>query len=170
MDDCLIRLRPKWRGFANQQGFPIRLLVPGFEGMHNVKYLRRIKVVEKDYMTYNDYGHIVPGRPVAALIRIIGPKSVITFPSGKQKLPGPGFYEITGLAWSGSAAIHNVEISTDGGQNWKLAELRTPSYSMAHTRFAFPDVGRQGMRDHVAMHGRIGHQATHASRGCEILE
>jgi sulfane dehydrogenase subunit SoxC len=138
MDDCLVAYGQNGEALRPQQGFPIRLLVPGFEGMHNVKYLRRIKVVEKDYMTYNDYGHIVPDARVAALTRIIGPKSVITYPSGEQKLSGPGYYEITGLAWSGSGAIRSVEITTDGGQTWKPAELRTPSYPMAHTRFAFP--------------------------------
>ena len=138
MDDCLIVYGQNGEALRPHQGYPIRLLVPGFEGMHNVKYLRRIKLVEKDYMTYNDYGHLVPDARVASLTRVIGPKSVITFPSGEQKLPGPGFYEITGLAWSGTAAIRSVEISTDGGQNWKAAEFRTPSYPMAHVRFAFP--------------------------------
>ena len=138
LDDCLIAYGQNGEALRPQQGFPIRLLVPGFEGMHNVKYLRRLKIVDKDYMTYNDYGHIVPDARVAALTRIIGPKSIITFPSGDQKLRGPGFYEITGLAWSGSGAIQNVEISTDGGQNWKLAELRTPARPMAHVRFAYP--------------------------------
>lgn len=138
MDDCMVAYGQNGEALRPQQGFPIRLLVPGFEGMHNVKYLRRIKVVEKDYMTYNDYGHIVTDARVAALTREIGPKSVITFPSGEQKLPAPGYFEITGLAWSGAGAIHSVEVSTDGGQTWNLAELRTPSYPMAHTRFAFP--------------------------------
>jgi len=138
MDDCMVAYGQNGEALRPQQGYPIRLLVPGFEGMHNVKYLRRIKVVEKDYMTYNDYGHLVTDAQVAALTRVIGPKSVITFPSGEQKLPGAGFYEITGLAWSGSAAVRSVEISTDGGQNWKAAELRTPAHPMAHVRFALP--------------------------------
>jgi len=68
----------------------------------------------------------------------IGPKSVITFPSAGQKLSGPGFYEISGLAWSGGGAVRRVEVSTDGGRNWKDAEFRTPAYRMAHTRFALP--------------------------------
>ena len=88
-------------------------------------------------MTYDDYGHINPDPKVAALTHQIGPKSVITFPSGGQQLSGPGFYEITGLAWSGAGAIRGVEISTDGGQSWKNAELRSPAYPMAHTRFGF---------------------------------
>ncbi len=64
-----------------------------------------------------------------------GPKSVITFPSGGQQLPGHGFYQITGLAWSGGGAVRKVEVSTDGGQTWKDAEIRGPVHPMAHTRF-----------------------------------
>ena len=67
----------------------------------------------------------------------IGPKSVITSPSGEQQLPGRGFYEITGLAWSGGGAIRRVEVSTDGGQHWMDAEIRGTAYHMAHTRFSF---------------------------------
>ena len=137
LDDCLVCYGQNGEAVRPQHGFPLRLIVPGFEGIYNTKYLRRIKVVDQFYMTYNDYGHITTDARVAALGRQIGPKSVITFPSGSQKLSGPGFYEITGLAWSGSAAIRGVDISTDGGQSWKPAELRTPAYPMAHTRFGF---------------------------------
>ena len=138
MDDCLVCYAQNGEPVRPQQGFPLRLMVPGFEGMVNVKWLRRIKLVEKNYMTYNDYGHLASNPKVAALNHQIGPKSVITFPSGEQKLPGPGFYEISGLAWSGAGAVRTVDVSVDGGQSWKTAELRTPSYPMAHTRFAFP--------------------------------
>ena len=93
--------------------------------------------MDRYYMTYDDYGHINPDPKVAALTHQIGPKSVITFPSGGQQLSGPGFYEVTGLAWSGAGAIRGVEISIDGGQSWKNAELRSPAYPMAHTRFGF---------------------------------
>ena len=154
-----------------QQGFPLRLIVPGFEGIYQIKYLRRIKVVDRYYMTYNDYGHISPDPKVAALTHQIGPKSVITFPSGGQQLPGPGFYEISGLAWSGGGAIRKVEISTDGGQTWKDAELRSPAYPMAHTRFGFHWKwdGKECVL-HVALHRRTGHGATDPSRGRQILE
>ena len=139
MDDCLVCYGQNGEPVRPQHGFPLRLIVPGYEGIHNVKYLRRLKVVDQHYMTYNDYGHIVADARVAALNRQIGPKSVITFPSGDQKLSGPGFYEITGLAWSGSAAIRSVDISVDGGQTWTPAELRSPAYPTgAHTRFWLP--------------------------------
>lgn len=137
MDDCMVCYGQNGEAVRPQQGFPLRLLVPGFEGIHNIKYLRRIKVVDQYYMTYNDYGHINADARVAALGTELGPKSIITFPSGGQKLMGPGFYEITGLAWSGGAAVKRVELSFDGGQTWKAAEFRSPSYPMAHTRFGY---------------------------------
>jgi len=137
MDDCMVCYGQNGEPVRPQQGYPLRLLVPGFEGIHNIKYLRRIKVVDQYYMTYNDYGHIAADPKVAALGTQLGPKSIITFPSGGQKLLGPGFYEITGLAWSGGGAIRSVEVSTDGGQTWKAAEFRSPSYPMAHARFGF---------------------------------
>jgi sulfane dehydrogenase subunit SoxC len=65
----------------------------------------------------------------------MGPKSVITRPSGGQRLPGRGFCEITGLAWSGWGAIRRVEVSTDGGRTWKDAQLQEPVHRKAHTRF-----------------------------------
>ena len=137
MDDCVVCYGMNGEALRPQQGYPLRLMVPGFEGIYQIKYLRRIKVVDRHYMTYDDYGHINPDPKVAALTHQIGPKSVITFPSGGQKLPGRGFYEISGLAWSGAGAIRNVQISTDGGQTWKDAELRSPAYRMAHTRFGY---------------------------------
>jgi sulfane dehydrogenase subunit SoxC len=137
MDDCVVCYGMNGEALRPQQGYPLRLMVPGFEGIYQIKYLRRIKVVDRYYMTYDDYGHINPDPKVAALTHQIGPKSVITYPSGGQQLTGRGFYEISGLAWSGAGTIKRVEVSTDGGQSWKDAELRSPAYPMAHTRFGF---------------------------------
>ena len=135
MDDCLVCYGMNGEAVRPQQGFPLRLIVPGFEGIYQTKYLRRIKVVDRYYMTYNDYGHIQAG-----------PEShCLDYPDWTEighhlsfrgtAATGPGFYEISGLAWSGGGAIHRVEVSTDGGRTWKDAELRTPAYRMAHTRF-----------------------------------
>ena len=98
-----------------QQGFPVRLIVPGFEGIFNTKWLRHIKVVDQYQLNMNDFGHLRRDETSAALGYPGGPKSVITFPSGAQKLPERGWYEITGLAWSGGGAVRKVEVSTDGG-------------------------------------------------------
>jgi len=138
LDDCLVCYGQNGEAVRPQQGFPLRLIVPGFEGIYQTKYLRRIKVVDRYYMTYNDYGHLQQDPKVVALTVQIGPKSVITYPSAGQQLSGPGFYDISGLAWSGGGAVKRVEVSTDGGRSWRDAELRTPAYRMAHTRFGFP--------------------------------
>jgi sulfane dehydrogenase subunit SoxC len=135
MDDTLVAYGQNGEPLRPQQGFPLRLIVPGYEGIYNTKWLRRIKVVDRFYMTYNDYGHIHTDPKAEALTFSWGPKSVITFPSGGQQLPGPGFYQISGLAWSGQGAVRKVEVSCDGGQTWKEAQLRGEAHPMAHVRF-----------------------------------
>src|SRR5438309_9230560 len=137
MDDCLIAYGMNGEALRPQNGFPVRLIPPGFEGIFHTKYLRRIKVVDRYYMNYNDFGHLRADPKELALSEPIGPKSVITYPSGGQQLPGRGFYEISGLAWSGGGAVRTVEVSTDGGRSWKDAEIRGTAYRMAHTRFGF---------------------------------
>ena len=135
MDDCLLAYGQNGEPLRPQQGFPLRLIVPGYEGIYNTKWLRRMKVVDRFYMTYNDYGHLRDDAKSTALSFSWGPKSVITFPSGGQQLPGPGFYQISGLAWSGGGAVRKVEVSCDGGQSWKEAQLRGEAHPMAHVRF-----------------------------------
>ncbi|MES1254732.1 MAG: molybdopterin-dependent oxidoreductase [Acidobacteriota bacterium] len=136
MDDCIVCYGMNGEAVRPQQGFPLRLMVPGFEGIYSTKYLRRIKVVDQHYMTYNDYGHINRDAKAVALGYQIGPKSVITYPSGAQQLAGRGFYEISGLAWSGAGAVRKVEVSTDAGKSWRDAEIHGTPYRMAHTRFS----------------------------------
>jgi sulfane dehydrogenase subunit SoxC len=138
MDDVLIAYGQNGEAVRPQNGFPLRLLAPGFEGIFNTKYLRRIKVVDRYYMNYNEFGHLDREANEAALGYQIGPKSVITHPSGSQQLPGRGFYEIRGLAWSGGGAIRTVEVSVDGGKKWNPAELKGTPQRMAHTRFSYP--------------------------------
>ena len=135
MEDCFVAYGMNGEAVRPQNGFPLRLMVPGFEGIFHTKWLRRIKVVDRYYMNYNDFGHLDRDPKVAALDYQIGPKSVITFPSAGQQLPGKGFYEISGLAWSGGGAIKLVEISTDGGKRWNKAEIKGPAHRMAHARF-----------------------------------
>ena len=137
MDDCLIAYGMNGEALRPQNGFPVRIIPPGFEGIFHTKYLRRIKIVDRYYMNYNDFGHLREDPKELALSEQIGPKSVITYPSGGQQLPGRGFYEISGLAWSGGGAIRTVEVSTDGGKKWNLAELKTTPQRMAHVRFGY---------------------------------
>jgi sulfane dehydrogenase subunit SoxC len=137
MDDCLVAYGMNGEAVRPQNGFPVRLMIPGFEGIFHTKYLRRIKVVDRYYMNYNDFGHLDHDAKIAALEYQIGPKSVITYPSGSQQLPGPGFYEISGLAWSGGGAVKTVEVSTDGGKKWNRAQFKNTPQRMAHVRFAY---------------------------------
>ena len=138
MDDCIIAYGQNGEPLRPQQGFPVRIMVPGFEGIYHTKFLRRIKVVDRFYMNYNEFGHLRPEDKELALGEQIGPKSVITYPSGTQRLPGPGFYEISGLAWSGGGAVKTVEVSTDGGKKWNRAEFKNTPQRMEHVRFAYP--------------------------------
>lgn len=140
MYDALVVYGQNGEPVRPEQGYPLRLLCPGWEGVSNVKWLRRIKVVDQPYMDRVETTGYVVLRPNMHGKAIwfnfqLGPKSVITFPSGGQHLPGPGFYEISGLAWSGGGAIRGVEVSTDGGRSWKKAQLQEPVHRIAHTRF-----------------------------------
>lgn len=143
MADVLVAYGQNGEPIRPEQGFPLRLVVPGWEGVSNVKWLRRIKVADEPFMNQLEttgYSVLRPnlkGKAVWFNFEL-GVKSVITFPSGGQKLPGRGFYEITGLAWSGGGAIRRVEVSTDGGRSWKDAQVQEPLHRIAHTRFRFP--------------------------------
>jgi sulfane dehydrogenase subunit SoxC len=141
MDDALVAYGQNGEPVRRENGFPLRLLVPGWEGVRNVKWLRRIKVVDEPYMTKWEstvYTNLRSDGKARWFQFELEPNSVITFPSGGQRLPGRGFYEITGLAWSGGGAVRRVEVSTDGGRSWKGAQLQEPVHRMAHARFRFP--------------------------------
>jgi sulfane dehydrogenase subunit SoxC len=116
----------------------LRLIVPGWEGNVNVKWLRRIKVVDQPYMTRMespDHTSLMPDGKARQFLFVMEAKSVITFPSGTQRLSGPGVYEITGLAWSGRGLVRRVEVSADGGKTWRDARLQQPVLRFAHVRF-----------------------------------
>src|SRR5712671_6424277 len=137
MDDCFVAYGMNGEAVRPQNGFPMRLMVPGFEGILHTKWVQRIKLVDRYYMNYNDFGHLDQDKKEAALSYQIGPKSVITYPSGAQRLPGKGFYEIRGLAWSGGGAIKQVEVSTDGGKKWNKAQFQGTPQRMAHCLFTY---------------------------------
>ncbi|ADG20450.1 sulfite dehydrogenase [Paraburkholderia atlantica] len=125
------RLRP-------ENGYPLRLLVPGFEGNTNVKWLRRLKVVDAPLQTREEtskYTGILPDGRARQFVFEMDAKSVITRPSAGQRLTAQGFYSIVGLAWSGRGAIRKVEVSTDSGATWQTAVLDEPARDRALTRF-----------------------------------
>jgi sulfane dehydrogenase subunit SoxC len=141
LDDVLLAYGQNGEALRPEQGYPIRLVVPGWEGNVNIKWLGRIHVVDQPYMTAYETGHytdLMPDGSARQFTFVMEAKSVITRPAGGQELSGPGFYEITGLAWSGRGRITKAEVSTDGGKSWQDAQLNEPILPKAVTRFRFP--------------------------------
>ena len=138
MSDVLIAYAQNGEALRPEQGYPLRLVAPGWEGNVNVKWLRRIEALDGPAMTRWEtarYTDLTPDGKARQFTFVMDAKSVITAPSGGDMLGGAGIYEITGLAWSGRGAIRRVDVTTDGGLSWSPAELQPPVLSHAHTRF-----------------------------------
>lgn len=141
MDDAMIALYQNGERLMPGNGYPMRLLLPGWEGNMNVKYLRRIKLVDQPGMSYYEartYTPILPGGKAYQFYFLQEVKSFITHPSPGLKLNEPGFYEISGVAYSGNGRISKVMVSADGGKTWAEAVLQEPVQSKAFTRFRMP--------------------------------
>jgi sulfane dehydrogenase subunit SoxC len=138
MDDALICLYQNGEKVRPSNGYPMRLLLPGFEGNMNVKWLRRLKLVESPVMTKDEtskYTILLRDAHAWQFVFPIEVKSIITRPSPGLLLKGPGFYEISGLAWSGRGRVVRVEVSADGGASWTDAALQDPVLPKSLTRF-----------------------------------
>ncbi|MBF5004673.1 sulfite dehydrogenase [Diaphorobacter caeni] len=121
-----------------EQGYPLRLVVPGVQGVSWVKYLRRIEVGDMPYATKDEAVHyidLMPDGQHRQYTSIQECKSVVTTPSGGQMLLDKGFYNISGLAWSGRGKVKRVDVSVDGGRNWRTARLEGPVLTKCLTRF-----------------------------------
>jgi len=121
-----------------ENGYPLRLVVPGVQGVSWIKYLRRVEVGDQPYATKDEaihYMDLMPNGMHRQYTSIQECKSVVTTPSGGQVLLDQGFYNISGLAWSGRGKVKRVDVSVDGGRNWRTARLQTPVLSKALTRF-----------------------------------
>jgi sulfane dehydrogenase subunit SoxC len=141
MDDALIALYQNGERVRPSNGYPMRLLLPGYEGNMQVKWLRRIKVTEGPMMTKDEtskYTILLPDGKSLQFVFPMEAKSVITQPSPGLTMKEPGVYEISGLAWSGYGRITKVEVSADGGTTWAPAALQQPVLPMALTRFRMP--------------------------------
>ena len=140
LDDVLVAYGQNGEALRPEQGYPVRLVVPGWEGNVSVKWLGRLHVVDRPYMTQHDttYSDLMPDGKARQFTFVMEAKSVITRPAGRQRLASQGFCEIIGLAWSGRGRVRRVEVSTDGGATWQDATLQDPILPMAFTRFVFP--------------------------------
>ncbi|HWH39762.1 MAG TPA: sulfite dehydrogenase [Usitatibacter sp.] len=141
LDDAMIALYQNGERLMPGNGYPMRLLLPGWEGNMNVKYLRRIKLVEEPAMSYYEartYAPILPNGKAYRFFFLQQVKSFITHPSPGLALRGPGLYEISGIAYSGNGRISRVMVSADGGATWAESALQEPVLSKAFTRFRIP--------------------------------
>jgi sulfane dehydrogenase subunit SoxC len=141
LDDVLIGYGQNGEALRPEQGYPLRLIVPGWEGNINIKWLGRIMVTDEPFMTREEaaiYTDLMPDGKARWFTFVMEAKSVITRPSGEQALDGRGSYEISGLAWSGRGRITRVEVSTDAGKAWTDAQLNGPVLPKAATRFSLP--------------------------------
>jgi len=138
MDDCIVAWAMNGEMLRPENGYPLRLVVPGIQGVSWVKYLRRLEVGDMKWAAKDEAIHYIDHMPDGTHRQYTGIqecKSVITTPSGSQTLLDKGFYNVTGLAWSGRGSIKRVDVSTDGGRNWRTARLEGPVLPKALTRF-----------------------------------
>lgn len=140
-EDCLIALFQNGERLRPEQGYPLRLLVPGWEGVLNVKWLRTLTLAGEPVMARNEtarYTELQPDGSARMFTFVMDVKSLITRPSGGMRLVSPGLHELSGLAWSGRGRIARVEVSADGGASWAEAALSDPVLPQCFTRFRLP--------------------------------
>ncbi len=138
LDDCMVAYAMNGEMLRPENGYPLRMVAPGIQGVSWVKWLRRIEVGDQPYGTKDEVIHYVDLMPDGRhrqYSSIQECKSVITSPSGGQTLLDKGFYNVTGLAWSGRGRIKRVDVSFDGGRNWQSTRLESPVQSKSLTRF-----------------------------------
>jgi sulfane dehydrogenase subunit SoxC len=138
LDDAIVAWGMNGEMLRPENGYPLRLVVPGVQGVSWVKWLRRLEVGDEPWYTREEVLHYVdllPDGTHRQFTSIQECKSVITSPSGGQRLLERGYHNVTGLAWSGRGRIRRVDVSTDGGRNWRTARLEKPVLSKALTRF-----------------------------------
>jgi len=141
MDDALLVYAQNGEMLRAEQGYPLRLFLPGYEGNMSIKWLRRIKLGTEPWQTREETSAYTDLRSDGKALQFtfaMEVKSVITQPSGMMKLKSKGFYEISGFAWSGNGKIRRVEVSTDGGKSWSEAVLQEPVIDKSLVRFRFP--------------------------------
>lgn len=141
MDDCLIAFKANGEALRKEHGYPVRLVVPGWEGNMWVKWLRRIEVGDAPWETREEtskYTDTMADGSARKWTFVMDAKSVVTSPSPQMPIKhGAGPLVITGLAWSGRGPITRVDVTVDGGKNWHEARLAPHTHDKALHRFYF---------------------------------
>ena len=141
LDDCLVAFKMNGEALRPEQGYPVRLVVPGWEGNMWVKWLRRIEVGDEPWHHREEtskYTDLLENGQARRFTWEMDAKSVITNPSPQAPLTGgPGPTVLTGVAWSGRGTIPRVDVTIDGGKNWYQARMSGPSLNKSLHRFYF---------------------------------
>lgn len=136
LEDAIIAYAQNGEALRPEQGYPIRLFLPGWEGNTSVKWIRRIELSDQPFMTREETSKYTEG--VKGKYRQFSfdmdARSIITFPSYPKQIE-KGWIEICGIAWSGRGKVQYVEVSTNAGKSWQKAELQDPILDKAHTQF-----------------------------------
>ncbi|WP_127105395.1 sulfite dehydrogenase [Pararhodobacter zhoushanensis] len=141
LDDVILAYSQNGERIRPEQGYPLRIFVPGYEGNMSVKWLRSLQVREEPIYSREEtskYTDLLPDGHSRQFSFMMEAKSIITYPSGGQQLSAQGYHEISGLAWSGYGKIERVEVSVDGGETWQEAQLQDPVLPICLTRFRLP--------------------------------
>jgi sulfane dehydrogenase subunit SoxC len=141
LDDAMIALYQNGERIMPGNGYPMRLLLPGYQGNMNVKHVRRLKLLDQPAMSFYEaktYSQVLPGERFWRFHFVQEVKSFITHPSFGHSLKGPGYYEISGVAYSGNGRIRRVMVTADGGKSWAEAALQGTVHPQAFTRFTVP--------------------------------
>ncbi|MEH6570927.1 MAG: sulfite dehydrogenase [Halioglobus sp.] len=139
-EDALIVYAQNGEAIRPEQGYPMRLLLPGWEGNTNIKWLRRLEISDAPFMTREEtskYTDPLKDDTARMFSVVMDARSIITSPTYPMTLE-KGWHEIRGLAWSGRGKIKAVEVSSNGGRSWETANLQGPILPKAHTRFNLP--------------------------------
>lgn len=141
LDDAMICWGQNGEAIRPEQGYPIRLLLPGWEGNMSVKWLRRLEFGDKPWHTREEtskYTDLMPDGKAREFTWFMEANSVVTYPSPERPFPAKGYHELQGFAWSGLGNIRRVDVSVDGGRNWTTAQLQEPVFPKALTRWTMP--------------------------------
>ncbi|MFT8231882.1 MULTISPECIES: sulfite dehydrogenase [Pseudomonas] len=141
LDDVMVVYSQNGERLRPEQGYPLRLFVPGYEGNTHIKWLRRLHVTDAPAYSREEtakYTDLMADGKARKFSFVMECKSLVTYPSGTQKLTRKGLHEMRGIAWSGHGKITRVDVSVDGGNTWTQAKLQEPILTKALTAFRAP--------------------------------
>ena len=138
LDDAIIAWAQNGEAVRMPNGYPARLLLPGYEGNMCIKWIRRLELIDQPNMSRDEtskYTDPLPDGTARQFSFVMDAKSIITSPAHPMRLGAPGWWPVRGLAWTGRGKITRVDVSTDGGRSWTESELIGAVLPMAHVRF-----------------------------------